>query len=144
MSNLNQLMWTWAPRCLLPLISSQIRSEWWVLRRGCYQRNSSMERVCRLGLHSFEPCDARRQHQTRIKSTNSTDPGWPGRLLTALVSGECSVVLGRETEMKGGKEVKWDKMDGGTLKETALQKGLQSSHSQSSCGSCWEYEITNE
>lgn len=54
--------------------------------------------------------DEPRQHQTRIKSTNRTDPGWPGGVLTTLWRGE--YLASWEGDSKRGEEhgkKKWDK-----------------------------------
>lgn len=76
----------------------------------CYQ---SAERRGLVGpaLPSFEPCDELRQHQTRIKSTNRTDPGWPGGLLTTLWREEYLALWGGDTKARGAKAGKVGQMN---------------------------------
>lgn len=123
--NTGTLLW-------LLLISFQIRWRSTVLW-GEVLSDSWNGREAQPAPQSFEPGYELRQHQTRIKSTNLIDPGWPGRLLTTLWRGVFSL-LGRRH--RGGKRSKGQEsganewMKGATLEETACQKGSGSSYPQ--------------
>lgn len=69
-------------------------------------------------LQSFERGYELRQHQTRIKSTNQTDPGWPGGLLTTLWREEYLACWGGD--MTGGNV--WQMNEGRYIERDSFAK----------------------